>query len=258
MHMEKAPASLNLEIASKAAIETTKALAAGGTLALSLATGGLAIAPAVFSHLFQVAVERRFQKKFGRFMTDLADALGCGSVEEADKKISECIDEERVHGAVVAAGLAILNDIDEAAIPYLARVTALQIDAKTTKRQDRRIVSLLADCNSSTLEALKWLLDLCRSAARPGSETDICIAIAAPGSQPSGMGKLSEHHIRIVEKGQEMGTGGGRFQPATASRLEAVGLLERNTFTRRPRDAWGVDYLDLSRTDVDYLVQRFL
>ncbi|MGA7743977.1 MAG: hypothetical protein WBP56_11185 [Polyangia bacterium] len=256
--MVNTPSSLGLEIASKAAIETTKAVAAGAALAVGLATGGLAIAPAAFGRLFQVAVERRFQKKFGKFMTDIADALGCGSVEEAEKKISECIDEEGVHGAVVAAGLAILNDIDEAAIPYLARVTALQIDARTTKRQDRRVVSLLADCNSSTLEALKWLLDLCRSAARPGSEIDICIAIANPGSQPPGTAELREHHIRVVEKGQEAETDRGAYHLATASRLEAVGLLERNTFTQRPRGTWGGENLYLSRADLDYLVRRFL
>jgi hypothetical protein len=256
--MVNTPSSLGLEIASKAAIESTKAVAAGATLAVGLAMGGLAIAPVAFGRLFQLAVERRFQKKFGKFMTDIADALGCGSVEEAEKKISECIDEEGVHGAVVAAGLAILNDIDEAAIPYLARVTAFQIDAKTTKRQDRRVVSLLADCNSSTLEALKWLLDLCRSAARTGSETDTCIAIAAPGSQPPGMAQLREHHIRVVEKGQETRTGGGSYHLATASRLEAVGLLEKNAFTQRPLATFGGENLFLSRADLDYLARRFL
>jgi hypothetical protein len=153
-----------IEVVTETAIEVVGAASLG--LVAASGAGAAAAAPVVLGLLVQKFAARRAEKQtrqFRSWISEVGRRLDAGDEEGAAEHILESIDEEWAHDAVASASRAIFLDIDEAAVPLLAALTALQAMNKRADRRDRRTVALLLDCDQSSIDALRHFISRCCS-----------------------------------------------------------------------------------------------
>jgi hypothetical protein len=154
--MAKGDLSKAAEVVTEAAIAVVNA--APLTLLAGTGVGAVALMPSAASALIQRVASHRAEKQrryFERWLAEIGRRLDTGDGESAARHVLESVEEEWAHDAVAAAARATFLDIDEAAIPALAAVSALQAFNKRVDRRDRRAVNLLLDCDHLAIDALR-------------------------------------------------------------------------------------------------------
>lgn len=161
--MPKGDLSKAAEVVTEAAIAIVNAAPLG--LLAGTGVGAVALMPSAASALIQRVASHRAEKQrrqFDHWLAEVGRRLDTGDSEGAARHVLESVDQEWAHDAVAAAARAIFLDIDEAAIPALAAVSALQVFSKRVDRRDRRAVNLLLDCDRLAIDALRLFVAGCR------------------------------------------------------------------------------------------------
>lgn len=207
-----------------------------------------AVAPGLGTRLLGWAVDakrRRDQRKFDGWMAQVEARLRHRGIASAEELVRGHIDEPWAHDAVIRAARAILEDLDEAILPTLARVTALQIEERRVDRRTRRLIAMLGECDSELLANLQSVLRACAAAFGDGTDESVEVAV-----EPSPGGFRATH-----------ATAPGRAILHGAEWLPVVGTLRRFGFLEDAlpglanRDPGDVVMLCL-RDDFDYLALR--
>ena len=143
------------------------------------------------------AQSRRVQKKVERWWALVSDYLEIGSVEAAAAEIQRNIEAPWAHEAVIEATRRILEDIDEAALPYLARLTAEAIKGRRVPYdRDRSAAALLVIRRAGVLAALRaFVLDCVRN--WPVGADAVAVKIFTDG--PDVPRVVSTHHPHSPE-----------------------------------------------------------
>lgn len=165
--------------------DVATSVANGGSLVSAVAAGALAVAPFVGSTLIVQAVKKRTQRKTELWMEHLAFCLKHKSAAAAEQALLDQLDtpdSEWAQDAVFEAARAIFDNIDVACVPYLARLSASQFEAKQVDRRDRRLLALLRDLEHASLLAFQSLLARALPFVRAGANAEI--SIFQPGSNP--------------------------------------------------------------------------
>jgi hypothetical protein len=222
------------------AAETAVSGAAGGADALIsgaagaagsvLTKSGLALAPGVAGAIAKLGIwaySRHLSAKIDQWMDLVATYMDLGSVEAAAVEITESIDEEWAHAAVVEGVRAILNDINIEALPFLARVTAYYLGGKRPiDRRGKRLCDLLSVCDADVLNAFRGIVAFCKGvrADRPIVELHMLM--------DRGEGEIRTLHLAAVDRRkkreeQEI----GRID-ASAAFYEALHLMKEHQLAR--------------------------
>jgi hypothetical protein len=224
-------------------------LAAAGEGSTTIAQAALeAVAPGIGPRLVGFAVEakrKRDAKKFDDWMSEVAARLRYQGPADAESFIREHVDEPWAHGAVIDAVRAILGDLDEAVVPILARVTALQMEERRVDRRTKRLVAMLGEMDFEMLSAVREVLSVCEASfgELDGEALEVVVEPSPGNFRP----------MRLV--------GAGRAFLHGEEWLPVVGLLRRFGFLqdalpglaeREPGDV----VLQLTRDDQAYLSVR--
>jgi hypothetical protein len=234
--MSKEPKFLRLtEVVATAALQVANA-AVPGTLS-PIGTGVLALVPPALGSLLRAATEnhaRAQAKRLENWLNSIATLLGLGS-DEATRLISEEIDEKWAHEAITEGVRAIFLDIDEAALPCLAAVTAHQLQERCVTRRHRRTVALLADCDNTALLALQAFISFCLSKVGDHkgrlqvSLFTLASTVQEMDPPPAGTTRLRLSLVKI-EASESSTRDGIDMWPARETDLAVLGLLQRHGF----------------------------
>lgn len=142
--------------------EALAALAVGASegtnLLSSLCGAGLAVVPAAIERLAGSALKvyrARLERKANTWLQLVAHLMELGSSEEAAKVVEESIDEPWAHESVVEGVRAVLDDIDTAALPALAKIIARRLKSRTApNKRDKRAIRMLCELEAESYEAL--------------------------------------------------------------------------------------------------------
>jgi hypothetical protein len=152
-----AEAATEATVAAAGAVVAAKGVAALAVAGVAASAVGVALLPSaaalVVGRAF-AAHSRKLDRKVRRWFEEVGAIMELGGAEAAAESINRHIEEPWAHEAVVRATRAIIEDMDEAALPFLARITAhaLKIQAVPDGRS-RRATALLAEIRAPTLEA---------------------------------------------------------------------------------------------------------
>jgi hypothetical protein len=218
-------------------------LGAAGTAALAV------VAPSLAVDLLGLAVDMKRksdQRKLDGWLAQVATLLHHKGVADAEALIQDNVDQPWAHDAVIDAARAILQDVDEAAVPVLARVTALQLQEQRVDRRTRRLVSMLGECDSELLDDLREVVEGCADSWRDGaSSVELVVEPAVGGFRPT----------RIAGAGRVFFQGDGW--------LPVLGTLRRHGFlldalpSLADREPGDVVYM-LTADDFEYLQARLV
>jgi hypothetical protein len=207
-----------------------------------------AVAPGLGTRLLGWAVDakrRRDQRKFDDWMAQVVARLRHRGIPSAEELVRGHIDEPWAHDAVIRAARAILEDLDEAILPTLARVTAIQIEERRVDRRTRRLIAMLGECDFEMLAKLRRVLRACAAAFGDGTDDSVEVAV-----EPSPGGFRAIH---ASAPGRAVLHGAG-WLPVVGT-LRRFGFLEDALPGLADRDPGDVVLLCL-RDDFDYLVRR--
>jgi hypothetical protein len=163
--MEKDTLAKAAEIVTEGAIEVLKVVPA--TIIAGASAGAAVALPVIAGTLVQKCFDRRAEKtrrQFESWMVEVGRRLDAGNPEGAVQHILESVDEAWAHDAVVDGAQALFLGMDEAAVPFLAALTAMQVYNKHASRRDRRTVALLLDCDQVSIEAIRAFIGRCHAA----------------------------------------------------------------------------------------------
>jgi hypothetical protein len=130
---------------------------------------------------------RRAPLELERWFREVAGLLEVGGVEETAKLLGNHIEEAWAHEVVVSAALAILNGVDEAAVPFLARITARGVLARN--KPDlfaERATALLIDLSADVLHTLQQLMFNSRDAAWTDAGPAVALVVVMREREPDG------------------------------------------------------------------------
>jgi hypothetical protein len=163
--MDKDTLAKAAEVVTEGAIEVLKVVPA--TLVVGASAGAAVALPMIAGTLVQKCFDRRAEKarrQFESWMLEVGRRLDAGNPEGAVQHILESVDEAWAHDAVVDGAQALFLGMDEAAVPLLAALTAMQVSNKHASRRDRRTVALLLDCDQASIEAIRAFVGRCHGA----------------------------------------------------------------------------------------------
>jgi hypothetical protein len=258
------------EVAAMVVVESTKAgiLAAAAGLSVGspvAAAAALAIIPSVAGGLVRSAVRassKRFQKKLDRWWEMVAFEMDRGDVAAAAAEIEERIQEDWAREAVMEATNILLGDIDEAAIAFLARLTALAFKGRRVPNErDKRAARLLASSRREVLEGLRSLLRSC-VAAWPVGESVVEARAMQPGDGP-GSEPVDATRSGKTGKMSVILKGSSPEHPAFSVSdqiLDLFDALKRGGFALDARSQWmdtqaGPQVAQLDRVEIEFLDQ---
>jgi hypothetical protein len=192
---------------------------------------GLALAPTAATRVAGLAFGtegKKVQKKIDAWFNETSILMELGSVEAAEKVISEKIDEEWAHKAVIDGVRTILNDINEACVPFLASVTAHAIKMKTVPDdRTRRFTSMLVELDPKTLAATREVVGYANR-YQPSDTASLSVTVYS-GQVPSddGLPKvgLTMRFTTYRETTEVAGEA-----PATTATFDALAILKRYRF----------------------------
>jgi hypothetical protein len=122
------------ELVLDAATELAKnVLEPSGTIGVLLKDAGMALVPGLGGAVASLAVKtyaKRLERRLDEWLGLVAMYLGMGAISDASTFVSEHIDEEWAHQGVAEGVRAILNDLDDAALPSLARLVAWRMKSR--------------------------------------------------------------------------------------------------------------------------------
>lgn len=248
-----------MSIRSKSEVARTVAevvtdIAAAGATGDPVALAAAGAKPAV-ARLLALAVERwgrAGHRKYEAWLNEVAATWQHGSAEETARLIEENIDQPWAEGPLRDAVRAIRDDIDVAALPYLARLAAWQLrDKVPPDRWSRRAVALLLDCDAAIIEALGHLTSHLAERWPPRITGYARVAIGGPNID-------SHENVTLsAPNGRMLGEGGGpaRWEP---HRLypEVFNLLRRHQFATEESGEFAYEgKMLIRRLDAAYLVR---
>jgi hypothetical protein len=103
--------------------------------------------------------QQSVKRKLGIWFRELADALHLSSPDEAHRLLLEDVDKPWARDGVLKAVRAIVEDIDEAALPFLARVVAVQREDGRVDPRTRRFVNMLLETDHQMIGELQVFLE---------------------------------------------------------------------------------------------------
>ena len=230
-----------------ATVAAATAVAAGGGVPGVATAAAKALVPGLATGLLSVAADakrKRNERALDAWLAELAAKLHFKSAEEADAFIRENIDLPYIHDGVIGAARTILQDPDEAVIPVLARVIALQFEEKRTDPRTRRLLSMLAECDNDLLVAFQRVLGACAESWGDAGESLELVVEPEPGGFRA---------TRFGAPGRAFFHGEG-WLPVLGA-LRRFGFLQDalpGLAEREPSDV----VLSLIHDDFDYLVER--
>lgn len=192
-------------------------------------------------------------------MTDLAGELRTENVAETEAHLLKMIDipgESHARSALLAAARAIFDDIDEAAIPYLARVVAPSLSTGTFERRDRRMLSMLSEVDHDSLLAIQILLELC--AKHTTEQSDVSLKLFPSTSKPPcPVPDDCKSDWRLLIGAKEAPIERFAFVCPSDPIRNGLGLLIRHGFTVEGGPIWGGKaFIVNSRELIEYLRPR--
>jgi hypothetical protein len=179
--------------------------------------------------LLRKSIERRYQ----RWLQDIAATQEFGSEAELAAELLENVDEPWVHEGVLQSLRAMLDIVDEAAIPSLTALAADYLYCKTAPDSFyKRCARVLADSHSRDLVVLARLLEGVLAVAPDEGTVDATGPELSEGWTPV---SLTSHPDPCAsdERSRELELPGGRTMQQVMRRLEAQDFA-RPTTTRDP------------------------
>jgi hypothetical protein len=248
------------ELSLTVAAEVAKATAnATSPAAILLRDSGFALLPGVGTAIVSVAAkayERRIARKLDEWFNLVAMFLEMGATDEAKRHVEEHLDEDWAQSGVIEGARAVLNDIDDAALPALARLCALRLKGtRVLDNRDKRAMRLLCACDRTLFEATRVIVVFClesfplelrnvevmvsSSTSDANEERTFSLRIQRPG--------VEDHALALIAE-----------TPATPEFLRAFHLLKQYEFARdNPSGFFGVmagpHLMVISKEDLDYL-----
>jgi hypothetical protein len=155
-------------------------------------------------------------------LDEVAACFNLKSPGEAHELILAHIDESWAHDGVAKSVRAIVEDIDEAAIPFLARLLAYQRDRARVEPRARRFVSLLLEMDQT---AIDWMMTVVQAFVDADADDDshLYLEVVVQPDNPAVLGVA----------------GVGKVFLHGAEAAESIALLRRHGFvgeTRLPQD----------------------
>lgn len=228
----------NEDWGSKAAETTTSGAVAAleasiggstGSIGAVLAKSGLALAPGIAGTIVKVGIQaysRRLERKIDVWMSLVAAFMDRGSVNAAAAEIEENIEQEWAQAAVAEGVRTILNDISEATLPFLARLTAhYLVEKKVIDLRAKRFCALLSSCDVQVLTAVQRIINFCGAVHWENAALELHIVSA------NDRGTKCLHLAALRLSGRSEDREIARVD-ADSSFIEAFHLLKQHQFLR--------------------------
>ena len=226
-----------------------------GVVGSVLAKTGLALAPGVAGLIAKAGVQaysRRLEAKIDRWMDLVAIFMDIGSVDAAAAEITEHIEEEWAHAAVVEGVRAILSDISASALPFLARLTASYLGAKKViDGRGKRFCALLAACDDQVLTALRHIVTIFRGVKSESTALQVQMRSTNDGGE-------NRLYLAAIQHQDEGGDREIARIDADESLFEALHLMKQFQFARDTMSGFsdtisGPGVAIIERKDIDFI-----
>jgi hypothetical protein len=246
------------ELVLDATAEVAKSiLEPASPVAALLKDAGLSLVPGLGTAVASFAVKvytKRLERRLDEWLGLVAMYLEMGAVSAAATEISDHIDEEWAQQGVVEGVRAILNDIDDAALPSLARLTAHHLKAHTVHdTRDKQAARLLCACDRATFMSLLQITTICNRDFPPEHDQIEIVIVSRNEPSPAGL------RFQIRRPGVEDSAAAQVVDyPAVQTYFRAFHLLKQHEFARdNPSGFFGViagpQLAVISREQVKYL-----